>query len=219
MYSYENLKVLQNLYRLKALDIEYTDPFELNKPTPCIEDVSDIQTLSKQIQGCCLCDLSKSRTQSLSGYGSSNASVMFVDHIVSDMEDSTNSYFCGRSGEMLQNMITKVLHLNIDEIFFTHTIKCKPFYKKEDFETEWLSCRGYLFSQIELIQPKVIVTLGEKAFYNLTGENEPFEKIRGHIIEFQGINLVPLYHPNFILRNPNLKRVIFHDLKTIKSCL
>ena len=219
MYSYENLKVLQNLYRLKALDVEYTDPFELNSPTVSNINVSDIQTLSQQIKSCHLCDLSKSRTQSLTGYGSQNASVMFVDHIVSDMEDSTNSYFCGRSGEMLKNMITNVLELSIEQIFFTHTIKCKPLHFRETFESEWMSCSSYLFSQIEFVKPKIIVTLGEEAFHKLTGDKEPLEKVRGHIIEFKNTKLIPIYHPNFILRNPNLKKVVFGDLKTIKSCL
>ncbi|NPA65863.1 MAG: uracil-DNA glycosylase [Epsilonproteobacteria bacterium] len=219
MYSYENLKVLQNLYRLKALDIEYTDPLEFNSTIENNIDVSDFQTLVNKIKDCHLCDLCKSRTQSLSGFGNEKASVLFVDHVVSEMEDSSNSYFCGRSGEMLQNMILNVLELSLNDIYFTHTIKCKPLDFKKGFEAEWKSCSGYLYSQIEFIKPKVIVTLGEEAFHKITGDKEPLEKVRGHIMEFKGIKLIPIYHPNFILRNPNLKKVVFSDLKTIKSCL
>ena len=198
---------------------EYTDPITLNKSTPDLS--ADTPTnLSEQIATCHLCDFSKSRTQSMSGFGSRNASVMFIDHIVSQLEDSTNSYFCGRSGEMLKNMIQNVLELPLEEIFYTHTIKCKPLDIRSTYDSEWLSCRAYLFAQIEMIKPKVIVTLGPQSFANVTGTSkEEFEKVRGHVIEFQKGFLVPIYHPGFVLRNPNLKKIVFNDLKTIKSCL
>ena len=218
MKSYQNLKILQNLYRLKLLGYNYTDPVDINESTPEIS-AGDLENLKRQIETCHLCDFSKSRSQSMSGYGSQNAPVMFIDHIVSQIEDSTNSYFCGRSGEMLKNMIQNVLDLPLEQIFYTHTIKCKPLDIRSSYKDEWLSCRAYLFAQIELIRPKVIVTLGPEAFANVSGTQEEFEKVRGHIIEFKKSKLVPIYHPGFVLRNPNLKKIVFNDLKTIKSCL
>ena len=155
----------------------------------------------------------------MSGFGAYDASIMFIDHIVSEMEDNTNSYFCGRSGEMLKKMIENVLELPLERIFYTHTIKCKPLGIRSSYESEWLSCRSYLFTQIERIRPKVIVTLGPEAFTNINASQEDFEKVRGHIIEFKKSKLIPIYHPGFILRNPNLKKIVFNDLKTIKSCL
>lgn len=156
----------------------------------------------------------------MSGFGSYEAPIMFIDHIVSHLEDSSNSYFCGRSGEMLKNMIQNVLELPIESVFYTHTIKCKPLEIRSSYRSEWLSCRSYLFAQIEQIRPKVIVTLGAEAFANVTDSpREDFEKVRGHIIEFKNSRLVPIYHPGFVLRNPNLKKIVFNDLKTIKSCL
>ena len=218
MKSYQNLKILQNLYRLKLLGYNYTDPIEINENTPEISS-DNPQNLKRQIETCHLCDFSKSRSQSMSGFGSPTAPIMFIDHIVSQMEDSTNSYFCGRSGEMLKNMIQNVLELPVEQIYYTHTIKCKPLDIRSSYESEWLSCRAYLFAQIEQIRPKVIVTLGPEAFANVSGTDEEFEKVRGHIIEFKKSKLVPIYHPGFVLRNPNLKKVVFNDLKTIKSCL
>ena len=218
MKSYQNLKILQNLYRLKALGYNYTDPIEINENTPDIS-AEDPQNLKRQIETCHLCDFSKSRSQSMSGFGSLTAPIMFIDHIVSQVEDSTNSYFCGRSGEMLKNMIQNVLELPIEQIYYTHTIKCKPLDMRSSYQSQWLSCRAYLFAQIEQIRPKVIVTLGPEAFANVSGTDEEFEKVRGHIIEFKKSKLIPIYHPGFVLRNPNLKKVVFNDLKTIKSCL
>ena len=219
MKSYQNQKILQNLYRLKLLGYDYTDPIEMNENRSELS-ADDPKNLKRQIETCHLCDFSKSRSQSMSGFGSLSADVMFIDHIVSQMEDSTNSYFCGRSGEMLKNMIQNVLELSVEEIFYTHTIKCKPLDIRSSYDSEWLSCRSYLFAQIEQIAPKVIVTLGPEAFANVTGtSSKEFEKVRGHVIEFKKSRLIPIYHPGFVLRNPNLKKVVFNDLKTIKSCL
>ena len=215
-----NLAILQNLYRLKALGYTYSDPVEIDDKKKFDITTADFKELHHQIATCHLCDFSKSRSQSMPGFGSTNASVMFIDHVVSEMEDNTNSYFCGRSGEMLKNMIKNVLGLSLEAIYYTHTIKCKPLDIRPSYEAEWLSCRSYLFAQIERIRPKVIVTLGPEAFANVTaGALEEFEKLRGHLIEFKKTRLVPIYHPGFVLRNPQLKRVVFNDLKTIKSCL
>ncbi len=155
----------------------------------------------------------------MSGFGSVGASVMFIDYVVSEMEDASNSYFTGRSGEMLKKMITNVLELPLEKIYYTHAIKCKPLHLKKELQSEWMTCREYLFSQISFVRPKVIVTLGEESFQTLLGDREPFAQIRGHIIEFKNTKLIPIYHPNFILRNPNMKKIVFNDLKTIKSCL
>jgi len=155
----------------------------------------------------------------MTGFGSHTASVMFIDYTVSQMQDQTKSYYCGRSGEMLKKMILNVLELAVEEVYFTHAIKCKPLASKHALESEWMSCRGYLFSQIEFIAPKVIVTLGREAFAHLSGDGSDFEELRGHVIEFKKSKLVPIYHPNYILRNPNLKKIVYNDLKTIKSCL
>ncbi|MFT7005438.1 MAG: uracil-DNA glycosylase family 4, partial [Sulfurimonas sp.] len=73
--------------------------------------------------------------------------------------------------------------------------------------------------QIEFVKPKVIVTLGEEAYFKLTGEENDFQSVRGHVIDFKDYKLIPIYHPQFLLRNPELKRVTLNDLKTIKSCL
>ena len=218
MKSYQNLKILQNLYRLQTIGYNYTDPLELNETNKDIV-AGDISSLRRQISTCHLCDFGKSRTQSMPGYGNIDAQVMFIDHIVSEMEDNTNNYFCGRSGEMLQKMIENVLELSIENVFFTHTIKCKPLQLQTTYKTQWLSCKSYLLSQIEIVSPKVIVTLGAEAFENLTSQTGEFEKLRGHIIEFQKTKIVPIYHPNFLLRNPNMKKVALGDLKTIKTLL
>ena len=216
MRSFQNLLLLQNLYRLKALGFEYSDPFSFNKKNSNEKPYS-IKELAKNISTCHLCDLSKSRSQSMSGFGNPNADLIIIDYSVSLNEDSTNSYYSGRSGEILTNMIENVLGLKTEDIYFTHAIKCKPLNSNTPSSSEWDSCKDYLFSQIEFVKPKVVVTLGKDAYAKVTSENENFQSVRGHVIDFKDYKLVPIYHPNHLLRNPDDKKITLNDLKTIKS--
>lgn len=216
--SFQNLLLLQNLYRLKAVGYEYSDTFVINLPSVS-EKPSSFALLAQSIATCHLCDLSKSRKQSMSGYGNQNADVMFIDHVVSLNEDENNAYYCGRSGEILTNMIQNVLGLKKEDVYFTHTIKCKPRGSNMPSASEWDSCKEYLFAQIDFIQPKVVVTLGREAYEKVTSEEENFQSVRGHVIEYKNYKLIPIHHPSHLLRNPDDKKIAMRDLLTIKSCL
>ncbi|WP_193114562.1 uracil-DNA glycosylase [Sulfurimonas marina] len=216
--SFQNLVLLQNLYRLKHIGFEYIDHFEVNEKKN-YEKARTLEELVSNIRSCYLCDLSKSRTQSMSGFGNQNASLFILDYAVSQVQDTENNYFAGRSGETLKKMIENVLELSTDSIYMTHAIKCKPLQSNKPSESEWSSCKHYLFSQLEFVSPKIIVTLGEDAYIHLTGDTNNFESVRGHVIDFKGYKLIPIYHPQYLLRNPESKKITLNDLKTIKSCL
>lgn len=218
MKSFQNLILLQNLYRLQLLGFKYVDHFSLNS-LQNYEEARSIEELVANIQKCYLCDLSKSRTQSMSGFGNVNADLFVLDYAVSQTQDISNNYYAGRSGETLQKMVENVLGIPIDEIYITHAVKCKPLQSNTPSVSEFQSCKGYLFTQLHFVRPKVIVTLGAHAYSALTGDTQEFENVRGHVIDFQGAKLIPLYHPQFLLRNPEMKKIAMNDLKTIKSCL
>jgi len=216
--SFQNLILLQNLYRLKAIGFEYIDHFNMNEKTD-YNRPSTLDELSKNISNCHLCDLSKSRTQSMYGFGNKNANLVIIDYLVSQAQDTTNNYYVGRSGEVLKNMVEKVIGIDMNDVYLTHAIKCKPLQPNRPSSSEWDSCKNYLFSQLEFIQPKVIVTIGEDAYAHLTGDLNNFENVRGHVIDYKSYKLIPIYHPQFLLRNPELKKITLNDLNTIKSCL
>lgn len=104
-------------------------------------------------------------------------------------------------------MIENVLELNHNEVYITHAIKCKPLQTKQPSDSEWNSCKHYLSSQLDFVKPKLIVTLGENAYTHLTGDTKGFESVRGHVIDFKGYKLIPIYHPQYILRNPESKKI------------
>jgi DNA polymerase len=120
---------------------------------------------------------------------------------------------------MLRDMIEKVLNLNLEDIYFTHAVKCKPFGFQNPSPSECSSCTPFLSKQIELVKPKLIVTLGADAYQILTGDNSDFERLRGEIIPFGDTLIIPMYHPLYLVRNPSLKKEAFRDLQTIKGHL
>ena len=218
MNSYQNLVLLQNLYRLKNLGYDYIDPIVVNQQTD--EQLPNtLEALHTMVQNCHLCDLSKSRHQSMAGWGNPNADLMFIDAMVSMAEDESKQFYAGRSGDSLIKMIENVLGLSIDDVYYTHAVKCKPLGTNKPSPSEWSSCKPYLFKQLELVKPKIVVTLGEDAYKLLSGDNTAFEQVRGQSINFGSYRIIPLYHPQFLLRNPSLKRETMNDLQLIKSLL
>lgn len=219
MDSYQNLALLENLYRLKSLGYKYVDPISPNVSTISTTLPSSLAQLNQTILQCHLCDLSKSRRQSMSGYGSGNAKIMFIDAYVSAAEDEANTYYAGRSGTMLRDMIEKVIGLSIDEVYITHAVKCKPFGFQTPSESECNSCYPYLFRQIEMINPNIIVALGNETYSLMQNGAEDFDLLRGQLIPYGTSLLIPMYHPTFLLRNPSYKKEAMRDLQTIKETL
>jgi DNA polymerase len=220
MNSYQNLALLENLYRLKALGFSYVDPINPNsiKAQP-LSLPNSYDPLIQTIQGCHLCDLSKSRSQSMTGYGSKNPKIVFIDAFVSSAEDESNNYYVGRSGGMLRDMIEKVLQLGLHDVHITHAVKCKPFGFQHPSESECSSCYPLLQKQLDILNPQIIVTLGADAYRLLTHDESNFESVRGHIIPFGKSSIIPIFHPTYLVRNPSFKKEAMRDLTTIKETL
>ncbi len=221
MKSYQNLVLLKSLYRYRALGFSYIDPIGVNSdPQPFSMSLpDDIAALHKQMEQCHLCDLSKVRQRVMCGTGNPQATVMFIDAFPSMNEDETGQSFSGNSGASLQKMIENVLGLNINEVYLTHVLKCRPSHNHKVLDSELSSCKPYLLKQIELVNPKVIVTLGELAYNSLIKDATAFENVRGEKIPYEKKILVPIYHPSHLLRNPSLKKCTMGDLINIKGLL
>jgi len=216
--SYQNLIFIQNLYRLQSIGFNYIDTFNINDKKYYDTPFSFTQ-LSQDVQNCHLCDLSKSRSQAMVGFGNENADIMVIDFNISDIQDKNNLYYNGRTGELLKEILEKSLKTTVEKIYYTHSIKCKTLNFNFPSSSEWNSCKNHLYSQINFIKPKFIISLGEDVYKNLTSDEENFENIRGHLIEFNNYKLLPIYHPKHILRNPELKNMTLNDLKKIESYL
>jgi DNA polymerase len=108
---------------------------------------------------------------------------------------------------------------SVEDVYFTHAVKCKPFGFQNPSASEYSSCTPFLSKQLEIINPRIIVTLGPDAYQILSGDNGDFERVRGEIIPFRDALLIPMYHPLYLVRNPSLKKEALRDLQTIKAQL
>jgi len=218
MKNLHNALLLKQLYQLKSLGFKYTDiqPFSY-KESQTLELPHNLDALKKQALNCHLCSLSKSRTHVLFGEGNSQADIMIVGDIPLKMEDEAGKIFLGNGGKMLTAMIEKVLKSSRERVYITNLLKCRPFSTKELHETPFHTCKAYLFKEIEIIKPKIVITLGEKSYHYLTNDTTPLEQIRGSIVKMKEYKIIPTYHPNFLLKNPSLKQEVFLDLKKAKG--
>jgi len=214
----KELMKLKLLYQLQMLNEEYFDSFNIKK------DISktvpkDLKELQNVVLNCNLCNLAKTRKNVVFGEGNSNAKLMFIGEAPGRDEDLQGRPFVGRSGEMVTKMIQNVLELKREDVYIANIIKCRPPQNRDPEENEVESCIGYLFKQIDIIKPKIIVTLGRIAFRHLLNDTTPITRARGKIYDFKGIKVIPTFHPSYLLRNPSKKREVMLDLKLIKEFL
>ncbi len=220
MKNLHNALLLKQLYQLKNLGYRYTDerPYS-HEEKNLLELPNSLQALKQQAKNCHLCSLSKGRNHVVFGEGNKQADIMFIGDVPLEIEDNAGAIFLGRGGEMLTAMIEKVLNLSREQVYITNLLKCHPLLSKEVHESEFHTCKAYLFKEIKLVKPKVIVTLGERAYHYLTNDFTALKEVRGRVIQKEGYSVVPTYHPNFLLKNPSFKREVFLDLKRVKKLL
>ena len=220
MKNLHNALLLKQLYQLKEIGYNYTNikPFSYEEQNS-LELPNSLTKLKEQAQNCHLCSLSKSRNKVVFGEGNPHASIMFVGGIPIEMEDNEGKIFLGRGGEMLTAMIEKVLGLSRQDVYITNLLKCHPLNTHELHETPFHTCKAYLFKEIELVKPKIIITLGKEAYHYLTNETSDLKDIRGNLTSHKMFKLMPTYHPNFLLKNPSLKKEVLMDLKKVKALL
>ncbi len=219
MKNLHNALQLKQLYLLKQMGYAYTDlaPSELEMEAADLPD--SLEALGQIVTGCHLCELSKHRHKTVFGEGNPRADVMFVGEGPGATEDSTGRPFVGRAGELLTKMIENVLLIPRSEVYIANIVKCRPPGNRVPTESEAFTCRPYLLKQIEMIQPRIIVTLGATAYRYLTNDTSPISRVRGNTIQARNYTLIPTFHPSYLLRNPSARKMAFGDLKTIKELM
>ncbi|MCB4743406.1 MAG: uracil-DNA glycosylase [Sulfurovum sp.] len=216
MKNLKNALLLRQLKQLKQFGYRYTSVSIHKESEPNLMLPSTLEKLKSQTLKCHLCELSKSRTHVVFGEGNPQADVMFVGEGPGVTEDSTGQPFVGRSGELLTKIIENVLFVKREEIYIANIVKCRPPNNRTPSPEEAHTCKSFLLKQIELIKPKIIITLGSTAYHYMTGDDTGITKIRGTVLKQKGYTLVPTYHPSFLLRNPSAKKEVFEDMKKVK---
>lgn len=211
-------RILYQLNFLKSIGYDYHKPINIyNQEINENSLPSNLNSLGNLVENCYLCELSKCRKNVLFGEGNSNASIMFISDEPSATEDELKSFYVGKIGEQLAKMIENVLPLKKEDVYITNLVKCRS--SEGINQSHFSSCSSYLYKQIELVNPKIIVALGEKAYHYLTNDNTPFTQIRGKETRYKNAILIPTFSVNHLIRNPSSKKEAFADMLKIKYLL
>jgi DNA polymerase len=187
-------------------------------PTPDPFDSLDTlrEHIGPQCTRCKLCTLG--RTQVVYGVGNPTADLMFVGEAPGSEEDAQGIPFVGRAGQLLTKII-EAIEIRREDVYIANVIKCRPPGNRNPEPDEVATCEPFLFQQIDLVQPKVIVALGKFAAQSLLRTDMPITKLRGQVHPFRGAQLVPTFHPAYLLRSPDKKRETWEDMKLVRSLL
>jgi len=220
MTDVEKIRLLKLLYQYRAIGYEYFEEYRPLIDTKNTLHAHTLAELQTDVMRCELCALCKSRKNILFGNGSKEAHIMFIGDSPGVSEDETGTLFAGRSGELLGKIIENVLLVPKEMVYITTILKCRPPENRVPTPEEVACCKPYLMQQIEMVSPKIIVTLGSTSFHHLTGEYDtPLEKVRGLVLNFGEAKLIPTFHPSFLLRNPSAKKEVYADMLHVRSLL
>lgn len=180
------------------------------------EDARSLDEMEKMIHDCTKCDLYRTATNLVFGTGNPHATFMLVGEAPGADEDAQGKPFVGRAGQLL-NKILEAIHFQREDVYIANIVKHRPPDNRKPTPEEAGACLPYLSKQIALIKPKVILCLGLTAAENLLGTTEGLGRLRGRVMEYEGIPVMVTYHPAALLRNPGWKRPVWEDVQAARK--
>lgn len=171
-----------------------------------------LRLIQEDIGDCTRCALHKGRNKIVFGDGDPDARLMFVGEGPGADEDAQGLPFVGRAGQLLNNMIS-AMGLKREQVYIANVVKCRPPQNRTPEPDEANTCSPFLFRQIDVIRPEVIVALGATAATYLLGQRQPLAGLRGRVHSWRGTKLIVTYHPAFLLRDPRQKKEAWADLQ------
>ena len=183
---------------------------------PIADDGNALEIFRQQICDCSKCSLCSTRQNFVFGAGNPAAGIMFVGEAPGADEDRQGEPFVGAAGQLL-NKIISAMDLRREDVYICNILKCRPPNNRDPQPDEIEQCEPFLKRQIELIQPKVICTLGRFAAQTLLRSSDSMGHMRGQSHQYEGIPLVATYHPAALLRNAQWKRPTWEDMKRVRQ--
>jgi uracil-DNA glycosylase family 4 len=171
-----------------------------------------LRVIQEDLGDCTRCALHKGRNKIVFADGSPNARLMFIGEGPGADEDAQGLPFVGRAGQLLNNMIA-AMGLKREEVYIANVVKCRPPGNRTPEPDEANTCSPFLFRQIDVVRPEVIVALGATAATYLLGQRQPLAGLRGRVHAFRSSKLIVTYHPAFLLRDPRQKKEAWADLQ------
>lgn len=177
---------------------------------------STLDELNGQICECLKCSLGKTRTNFVFGVGNPHADIVVVGEAPGADEDAQGEPFVGRAGQLL-NKILEAIQFKREEVYICNILKCRPPNNRDPLPEEIDCCEPYLWKQMEIIKPKMILCLGRIAGQALLKTNDSLSALRGKFFDYRGIKLMVTYHPAALLRNPNWKKPAWEDVQLFRK--
>ncbi len=174
------------------------------------------EKLRQEVVKCRKCPLYKTRKNPVFGEGNPKAGLVFVGEAPGREEDLQGKPFVGRAGELLTRIIG-AMKLTRKDVYICNILKCRPPENRNPLPSEIVACQDYLKAQLELINPKIICCMGKFACSVLLNSDLPITKLRGNFLDYCGIKTMPTFHPAYLLRNPDAKRLVWEDMQKIMA--
>lgn len=190
----------------------FPEPPSVAPAVPAGDRVAALRAIREDIGDCTRCALHKGRNKIVFADGSPTARLMFVGEGPGADEDAQGLPFVGRAGQLLNNMIS-AMGLKREEVYIANIVKCRPPGNRTPEPEEAHTCSPFLFRQIDVVRPEILVALGATAATYLLGQRQPLAGLRGRIHSVRGARLIVTYHPAFLLRDPRQKKEAWADLQ------
>ncbi len=177
-----------------------------------------LHQIRMELGDCRRCKLHRTRRTIVFGEGNEKATLMFIGEGPGYDEDVQGRPFVGRAGQLLTKIIQSI-RIQREDVYITNIIKCRPPQNRNPEPDEIETCTPFLMKQIQAIQPKIICALGTFSAQTLLKTNAKITALRGKVYDFDGIKVIPTYHPAFLLRNPDKKKEVWDDMKKIQQLM
>jgi len=187
--------------------------------TPAAARVGSLSAIRAELGDCQRCRLAGGRKTIVFGQGNPEAELMFIGEAPGADEDAQGLAFVGRAGQLLTDIIEKGMKLRRADVFIANILKCRPPQNRNPEPDEVLACQPFLEAQIRAIRPRVLVGLGKFGAQWLLKTAAPITRLRGQLGEYEGIPVMPTYHPAYLLRNAAGKKDVWEDMKVVLRLL
>jgi DNA polymerase len=185
--------------------------------TPVAAIAGGLSVVRDELGDCTRCKLCKGRKNIVFGEGDPDAVLVFVGEGPGQEEDQQGRPFVGAAGQLLTDIIVKGMKLNREDVYICNIVKCRPPDNRNPEPDEIEACEPFLVKQLQAIRPKMIIALGNVAVKTLLKTKEGITKLRGTWKTYQGIPLMPTFHPAYLLRNPSDKKLVWEDIKKVMA--
>jgi DNA polymerase len=208
----------EQLSYFQELGVTGIDPLPVPQRAETTTSADPLEQIWAELKDCTRCPLHEGRRHVVNTEGNRRARLMFVGEAPGADEDAQARPFVGRAGQLLTKII-EAIGLKREEVLIGNVNRCRPPGNRAPMPDEAATCKPFLLREIETVQPEVIVVLGNTAMKNLLDTKVGITRLRGEFQDFNGIKVMPTFHPAYLLRDPSKKRETWEDLKKVRDYL